>query len=97
MTDDRFLNQCVAKITSDVPFFGTVIAVHQDKTDKQRKVHEVCFDNIKETEEVYTSMIRDWPANYNNPDISQHDKCNLWRVGDEKQPVQSPKEKHGGD
>ena len=40
-------------------------------------------------------MIRDWRANYNNPEISDYDKSTFWRVGEEEQPDQQ--EKRGGD
>ena len=58
-------------------------------------MYEVCFDNIKETEEAYTTTICDWQANYNNPDISKHDKRNLWCVGEEDH-QQQPQESCGG-
>ena len=63
MTGDQYLNQRVAKDSAGIFFFGTVIAIYQDKTDKQRKVYEVRFYNIKETEEAYTTAVCDLRAN----------------------------------
>ena len=97
ITNDRYLGKQVAKNNAGVYLFGKVIAVHPDKNDKRRKVYEVRFDNIKDTEEVYTNMVRDWRANYNNPDISQYDKSNFPRVGDEDQQEQPPKDNRGSD
>ena len=97
ITDDRYLNKRVAKFISDIPFFGTVIAVHPDKNNKRRKVYEIRYDNIRDTEEEYTSAVREMRTTYNDPEVANLDKTNHRRVGDEEQPDQSPKEKRGGD